>query len=232
MPYVHQHTTGHDELHPHSVRNASRVREGADEWMYMAAIQFILDVKVGAPFAEHSPMLNDISNVESWHKVADGLMKMYIGEVLGKLPVVQHLVFGTLFPASWTPSRPPVASEASGHIMAALAPDTPSASCADAVVATLAAEVVPVDEPGRAVAPWATAPHVTRPSGGIAETMLSGVAPWSSSSPHSSHTPHGSVDATLTGVAPWAAASGAPPHTASGAADPTLTGVAPWAKRT
>lgn len=48
------------------------------------------------PFGEHSPYLNDISGVDSWRKVVAGLLRMYEGEVLGKLPVVQHLKFGTL----------------------------------------------------------------------------------------------------------------------------------------
>jgi serine/threonine-protein phosphatase 2A activator len=34
--------------------------------------------------------------VETWNKVVAGLLRMYEGEVLGKLPVVQHLNFGTL----------------------------------------------------------------------------------------------------------------------------------------
>ena len=48
-------------------------------------------------FGEHSPMLNDISALGNWRQVAIGLARMYEGEVLGKLPVVQHLPFGTLF---------------------------------------------------------------------------------------------------------------------------------------
>ena len=41
-------------------------------------------------------MLNDISALGSWRTVCSGLARMYEGEVLGKLPVVQHLPFGTL----------------------------------------------------------------------------------------------------------------------------------------
>jgi serine/threonine-protein phosphatase 2A activator len=41
-------------------------------------------------------MLNDISHLETWERVVPGLLRMYQGEVLGKLQVVQHLPFGTL----------------------------------------------------------------------------------------------------------------------------------------
>jgi hypothetical protein len=129
--------------------------------MYLAAISFIREVKTGAPFSEHSPLLHDISQMGSWAKVEEGLAKMYRAEVLGKLPVVQHLLFGSLFPASWQPSRPPVPPEA------------------QAVAA--AADSIPVDEPEQAVAPWLTGPPAVgappRPTG-LMDPVLTGVAPW------------------------------------------------------
>ena len=64
------------------------------EYLYLAAVRFVREVKKG-PFHEHSPYLNDISQLASWQRV-DGLVRMYDGEVLGKLPVVQHLPFGEL----------------------------------------------------------------------------------------------------------------------------------------
>ena len=56
-----------------------------------------MQVKKG-PFREHSPYLSDISGVDSWLKIGVGLLRMYEVEVLGKLPVVQHLAFGRLLP--------------------------------------------------------------------------------------------------------------------------------------
>lgn len=39
-------------------------------------------------------MLNDISGVASWDKVAKGLVKMYIDELFKKYPIMQHFYFG------------------------------------------------------------------------------------------------------------------------------------------
>lgn len=58
----------------------------------------ILALYEQGPFFEHSPMLWDISEVrEGWPKINSGLIKMYRAEVWGKVPVVQHLLFGSIF---------------------------------------------------------------------------------------------------------------------------------------
>ena len=81
---------------PDSIHSEGTLQQEADDYMYFACIAFIKQVKKGVPFGEGSPILNDISAVASWDKVTQGLMKMFQAEVVGKLPVIKHLKFGSL----------------------------------------------------------------------------------------------------------------------------------------
>ncbi|XP_076271206.1 serine/threonine-protein phosphatase 2A activator-like [Rhynchophorus ferrugineus] len=107
------------KLEPTSFLSAGTVDTYSDEYMFMSCIKYINQVKSG-PFAEHSNQLWSISGVSSWSKINGGLIKMYKAEVLSKFPLVQHIVFGSLFtlkPANigasirrpgYTDSAPPI----------------------------------------------------------------------------------------------------------------------------
>ncbi|CAO3614601.1 unnamed protein product [Cunninghamella blakesleeana] len=99
LPYVwgSAQLISHPKLKPKSVENKDMVDMLAKDYLYFRCIQYINEVKRG-PFHEHSPMLFDISGVISWNKVNSGMIKMFMAEVLQKVPVIQHFPFGQLFP--------------------------------------------------------------------------------------------------------------------------------------
>jgi serine/threonine-protein phosphatase 2A activator len=82
-------------IRPSDVCDMEKVEAHADMYIYFSAIRFIMKMKTG-PFAEHSPLLYDISGVPMWKKVNSGLIKMYHAETLQKFPVVQHFYFGSI----------------------------------------------------------------------------------------------------------------------------------------
>ncbi|TEB32898.1 Phosphotyrosyl phosphatase activator [Coprinellus micaceus] len=102
---------GHKWIRPRAIHDAEVVEEYGGDWMYFACIAFINSIKT-ASLRWHSPMLDDISAVKTWDKVNSGMKKMYLAEVLGKLPVMQHFLFGSLLPSPTSPVPPPSASDA------------------------------------------------------------------------------------------------------------------------
>jgi len=73
------------------------VSQYAKDYFYIDGIRFISQVKEKAPFAEAAPLLHDITAVPNWTKVSHGMVKMYKAEVLNKFPIVQHILFGSIF---------------------------------------------------------------------------------------------------------------------------------------
>ncbi|XP_058096866.1 uncharacterized protein LOC131242313 [Magnolia sinica] len=85
----------HKYMKPKSIHNEDILENFADEFMYLSCVAFVRKVKKGV-FAEHSPLLDDISGVPTWSKVNSGMLKMYRAEVLEKVPIMQHFLFGSL----------------------------------------------------------------------------------------------------------------------------------------
>ena len=95
---------GQDLIQPASVHDQELLTKMSSEYLYLDAIQFIYKVKTGGPFCEHSPILHSISQIpvqQGWPKVCEGFKKMYHAEVLGKFPVIQHFLFGSIIQADW-----------------------------------------------------------------------------------------------------------------------------------
>mmetsp|Transcript_25676 Transcript_25676/g.29369 ORF Transcript_25676/g.29369 Transcript_25676/m.29369 type:complete len:321 (+) Transcript_25676:62-1024(+) len=94
----------HPKILPASIHTQSVLDQNHEEFLYIGAIRFITEAKKGYPFGEHSPMLNDISGIPKWDKVASGLVKMFMAEVIGKFPVIKHFLFGSII--SFKPVTP------------------------------------------------------------------------------------------------------------------------------
>lgn len=91
----------HLDYTPNAIHVDKILDKEYQDYLYFDAIRFIKKVKQGTPFAHAAPMLNDISGVAKWSKVHSGMLKLYKGEVISKLPVLQHIRFGTIFNATW-----------------------------------------------------------------------------------------------------------------------------------
>jgi len=85
----------HQRIKPKSFPNPDICEAYAKEYLFLACIHYIHQVKTG-PFAEHSNQLWNVSGVQLWSKVNSGLFKMYRAEILNKFPVIQHFLFGSL----------------------------------------------------------------------------------------------------------------------------------------
>jgi serine/threonine-protein phosphatase 2A activator len=121
-------------------------------------------------------LLDDISGVKEWSKVGEGLGKMYRAEVLGKLPITQHLLFGTLLsfdPPSGACGHPEHYESGDGHFhvhaMGQEAPECCNMRIPSAQAGMAAAREREMDRGGISVA-GPNEVNVSGPRGKVAET--------------------------------------------------------------
>ncbi|KAJ8762454.1 hypothetical protein K2173_007893 [Erythroxylum novogranatense] len=89
----------HKYMKPKSIHNEDILDNFSNEYMYLSCIAYIKKVKKGF-FAEHSPF-------HTWNKVNSGMLKMYKAEVMEKVPIMQHFLFGWLIKCTDCLSKKP-----------------------------------------------------------------------------------------------------------------------------